>query len=605
MHEPNADSNRLHDYILGLEEQTLGQLYSAATYLDIPVLIEILLTVFIERVNILITAINDLKTECLIKEFCFNIDDLHHPFESNQFWVAIQNLKNQICTNLTLYDGNLSLQNHHNCIENLKSIVSMYTEMSSYLDTLNPIIRLIPASDSAKEIPSLRTALTQHLGKCVTSHPHLKEFVFKKLPSDLNQQVASKMFFDVKSFLLSQLKMPKETISFGKEKSVRKLCFSRDGKILAIDLKDQLLLYEISSKEIITHLPFSDGQQDPGVFGGISQDFNECVYFARVDRGPQTLNLINISTLQRIEQFESTKIEKMVYTPVGEILIAIREGTKSVQEIKIINLSTKKTIISDKINDCEINHISHIALSNDGNILAISFRADGDDQDFIILWNIRTGERITRLENEEDPNHINYLCFNHDDSILASCQSSATVTLWDLKTNSYIRTIELKCSHTVHPDELEDMGIGIEEYKCEDCRVEKVYFSPDSSILFIKRESETLDIYDVQKDCFIGQINFGYDSHDFALNADGLTLALGRGNGIVELYSLEEYYATKHILDTQLSVEDLSFLKSVVKCAKSNDKLNLVDNQKYLQIYKSLPILVQNIIKEIVILPKE
>ncbi|MBV9959791.1 MAG: WD40 repeat domain-containing protein, partial [Acidobacteria bacterium] len=159
------------------------------------------------------------------------------------------------------------------------------------------------------------------------------------------------------------------------------LAFSPDGKYLAFDGDNNLVLWNIETGSVqstikyanITHLEFS----------------------------PDSKTIVTSSTDPHIKIWD---------VETGSLKQEIKEGSTT---------------------------IYRAVFSPDGKLVAFN-----DGQKHIVWWNVQTGE-IRRSRGEDDAYYLNDLAFSPDGKILASCASyGAEVKLWDVQTLALIRELK-------------------------------------------------------------------------------------------------------------------------------------------------------------------
>ncbi len=160
-------------------------------------------------------------------------------------------------------------------------------------------------------------------------------------------------------------------------------------------------------------------------------------------------------------------------------------------------------------------NISSVAFSPDGKILASGSKDFGIENDFIKLWDVKTGEEIKTLRGHS--NSVTSIDFSPDGEILASGSNDSYIKLWDVKTGEEIKTLQGHSrgvtSIDFSPDgeilasggrdgqiKLWDIKTGDERrtLKAHSHEVTSIDFSPDGEILASGSKDSSIKLWDVK-----------------------------------------------------------------------------------------------------------
>jgi WD40 repeat protein len=155
--------------------------------------------------------------------------------------------------------------------------------------------------------------------------------------------------------------------------------------------------------------------------------------------------------------------------------------------------------------------VSSVAFSPDGRLLA-----SGSDDQTVILWDVRTGERVRTLTGHTGP--VRSVAFSPDGRLLASGSEDQTVILWDVGTGERVRTLtghtgpvrsvafspdgRLLASGSWDQDGdpvgCAHRGAGADPGTGHTDAVRSVAFSPDGRLLASGSEDQTVILWDVR-----------------------------------------------------------------------------------------------------------
>ena len=211
-------------------------------------------------------------------------------------------------------------------------------------------------------------------------------------------------------------------------------------------------------------------------------------------------------------------VESLAFSPNGQILAGgSRDGTFYLWNVEI---NRPRRLYTWHIR----GNYAQVAFSPDGQTLASWFRDFGDNPDTTI--------RLRDVETKH-PRHIHTghtdmlggIAFSPDGQALASVSSDATIRLWDVKTGTRRRTLELSKHHG--PSSL--------------YRYSEVAFGSDGQTLICRRSYQQVDLWDLRTET--GTLLRSFKGHlnqvtEMELSSDRLTLATASWDGTVILWEL-------------------------------------------------------------------
>ncbi len=296
----------------------------------------------------------------------------------------------------------------------------------------------------------------------------------------------------------------------------RRTTLSPDGKTLATDVNDEILLWDNKTgkqKAILTGLAVSpfllSFSQDATKLIGNSKD-EQIIW--EIETGKQ-INIVNFPINEmhtHLVPYENIK----VFSQDGMTLAIGRMGG----ELELWDtLTRKKRMTLER----QAANLFAITFSPDGRLLVIAtgdifefwdtatgklnethpkpgispsvlvisrdhtMIAGGEGRGKVNLWNIMTGEHISSMEHytENGLNGISSLAFSADGRTLASGSMDYTVRLWDTATGHHMQTF------SGHPREIGVSFGGITW----------LTFSPNEATLFSRSEDGTIHIWDATR----------------------------------------------------------------------------------------------------------
>ncbi len=210
--------------------------------------------------------------------------------------------------------------------------------------------------------------------------------------------------------------------------AVNDLRFSPDGKLLAAaggqpSAKGDLRLYQVADWKLLGVLA---GHHDV-VSGVCFSPDGKCIASASFDK---TVRLWDVATTKLIREF--TGHSDFVYAvafvgPKGEHLASASKD----RSVKLVETATGKSKFTFSGMDQDV---IALAVSPNGQAIVSSGMEPG-----LYWWNAQTGERI-RIQAGHGV-AVHEVCFNRDDTVLASAGGDATVRIWNGTTGAPLRTI--------------------------------------------------------------------------------------------------------------------------------------------------------------------
>jgi WD40 repeat protein/predicted Ser/Thr protein kinase len=357
------------------------------------------------------------------------------------------------------------------------------------------------------------------------------------------------------------------------------LAYSPDGQVLVSEGESKTVVREASTKKVITHLPttarslaFSPrnktlvtaadqhvrlwdtenwrllrelpGADHPAVFSSDGQ------WLATA--GEHRLKLWDtttwraVSTNQTPLDFDWMSRYGMAFSPDARVLVTANRA--SVRFWEVPSLKELPGLEGD------IGRAGSLAFSKDGKYL-VTGRANGS----IDVWEVRTRQKVDTLRQHNG--WISVLAFSPDGQTLASASADQTIVLWSLEKRTSLATLKGH-SHEVwalaySPDnQTLASGSGDETIKFWNANarrtdeiLEEAYtplsFSPDGRTLAFAGNT-SLKFYDVATKqtaefptlaaLFTPKNDYGL--FNVAISSDHRTLAVGRSNGMVELWDI-------------------------------------------------------------------
>ncbi|CAD8191712.1 unnamed protein product [Paramecium pentaurelia] len=267
----------------------------------------------------------------------------------------------------------------------------------------------------------------------------------------------------------------------GHTSSVKQICFSPDGNILASGSDDKSIrLWDVKT-----------GQQKAQLYGHRYKVNSVCF-------SPDGNTLASGSNDNSIQQKKISKfvgyklpVYSIRFSPNGNIIAScIWDETIRLWDVKTGLLKVQL--------DGHTDHVYSVYFSPDGNTLA-----SGSDDNSIRLWDVKTGQQKAQLDGHDGC--VNSVCFSPDGNKLASGSTDNSIRLWDLNTG------QQKVQFIGHTG-----------------TVYSVYFSPDGKTLASGSDDNSIRLWDVKT----GQQKAKLDGHtgtvySVCFSPDGNKLASG------------------------------------------------------------------------------
>ncbi|MEG4181383.1 AAA-like domain-containing protein, partial [Microcoleus sp. Pol14D6] len=154
--------------------------------------------------------------------------------------------------------------------------------------------------------------------------------------------------------------------------------------------------------------------------------------------------------------------------------------------------------------------VNSVAFSRDGKTLA-----SASDDNTIKLWNLQTQTEIKTLTGHS--NEVYSVVFSPDGKTLASASKDKTIKLWNLQTQTEIKTL------TGHSN-----------------AVYSVAFSPDGLTLASASSDKTIKLWNLQTQTEIKTLTgHSNEVYSVAISPDGLTLASASSDKTIKLWNLQ------------------------------------------------------------------
>ena len=309
------------------------------------------------------------------------------------------------------------------------------------------------------------------------------------------------------------------------------LAFSPDGKILALGVGKNIILWNVESEKTNTLTASTKFTSKPEFC--FSPDGKTIVSVM----GRHEIILWDVSTGNgKVIDSNNIPIFDVTFSPDGNTIA-------SVGRFNGIHLWDAKSGKRIRTIEHTFNDLLAVRFSPDGNILAAII--DGDNN--IAFWDIRTGKMINVLRGHTDG--IEAITFSPDGRILASGSFDKSIILWDVATGNKIWDIQGL------PNWVYDLAFS------PDGKTLAVALGPD--VMLFDLETKEGPIINVRKQYATGsgpQYEFrkAMESHPIALSPDGKFLATEGSNsqeiallwdvsflGIKRKFKKDEFETTK------------------------------------------------------------
>ncbi|MEG4057666.1 MULTISPECIES: AAA-like domain-containing protein [unclassified Microcoleus] len=175
-------------------------------------------------------------------------------------------------------------------------------------------------------------------------------------------------------------------------------------------------------------------------------------------------------------------------------------------------------------------NVNSVAVSRDGLTLA-----SASDDNTIKLWNLQTQTEIKTLTGHS--NEVYSVVFSPDGKTLASASSDKTIKLWNLQTQTEIKTL------TGHKDSVNSVAI-----------------SPDGKTLASASSDKTIKLWNLQTQTEIKTLTGHSNSvYSVAFSRDGLTLASASSDKTLKLWNVQTQTEIKTLTGHSNSVNSVAF----------------------------------------------
>ncbi|MEG4071379.1 AAA-like domain-containing protein, partial [Microcoleus sp. Pol14D4] len=186
--------------------------------------------------------------------------------------------------------------------------------------------------------------------------------------------------------------------------------------------------------------------------------------------------------------------------------------------------------------------VNSVAFSRDGKTLA-----SASDDNTIKLWNLQTQTEIKTLTGHS--NEVYSVVFSPDGKTLASASKDKTIKLWNLQTQTEIKTL------TGHSN-----------------AVYSVAFSPDGLTLASASSDKTIKLWNLQTQTEIKTLT-GHSNavYSVAFSPDGLTLASASSDKTIKLWNLQTQTEIKTLTGHSSAVYSVAFSPDGLTLASASD----------------------------------
>lgn len=294
------------------------------------------------------------------------------------------------------------------------------------------------------------------------------------------------------------------------------IAFSSDGKTLAYGKYGDILLWDVSSRELIKsikmQMQFIDSLRitDDGK-SLLCENAEGLVKLLDIDSGEMRKEYYPISlrdsvgTYNKLPKLDLNAMELYLDRNYENGIIA-RVGADALIQLEDANTGQHLTTIKDSR-----NRYSKFVFSPDGAHLAMH-----SIKGTIRLWDVATGKHLADLT--ENPRAVGALKFSHDGKTLVSQTESEDLEFWDVSTKTLRTTVSSKRNRYIHvvafsPDGKKLVGANSygeiyiwDAYTGEELLfftsnhtkpLSTLTFSHDSNILAISSSNNTIQLWDL------------------------------------------------------------------------------------------------------------
>jgi WD40 repeat protein len=336
------------------------------------------------------------------------------------------------------------------------------------------------------------------------------------------------------------------------------LAFSPDGEILAISSEDGVKLWKLPDE---TEVTLTDS------YGGVGLDFiafssdGKILFSGRRDNVNfriSSWNVVNGNLLNSLE-IQSDIPMKLTYLESGKLL-ALGLKDRFGKYLRLWQVNDDMTLLEaianlDSTVIADPTLPSKLSMSSTGHIIAW-VTLDGD----VWIWDMYENAAPHILLNQLD--RVESLALSADGQILATASSVGAVRLWKIDNGQFLQTISgtpqgvlsvafspdgtilatgSNAGH-VHLWRVLD-GDLIQTLLTADNRITDLVFSPGGTLLSAVTYSDKVNIYELRDGSLISSIdpeNYVSGGLRVAFSKDGKLIAIGDGDGRINLYSVFE-----------------------------------------------------------------
>jgi WD40 repeat protein len=312
------------------------------------------------------------------------------------------------------------------------------------------------------------------------------------------------------------------------------VCFSPDGKCLAIARDDAVVLDLAAKKEVLRIAPVDKGTQV------------HCVAFSPDGKqlalgGESSILLCEAAGGQKLHVLGGIgEVSWVSFSPTGRRLAAVGHGGA----IKVWEVRTgvETATLSTGSKSLHSHHV--VAFSPDGRRLAATAWYSR-----IVVWDLGSGQEVLNLEKPHD--HVGHLAFRPDGRRLAACGEGGerSIRVWDVSAGAGTWTIaggpgpvhgiafspdskQIACAsgEAEKPGEVKvrDAATGQEQFtlKGHKGRVSSVIYSPDGKLIAAGGDDRTVRVWDAATGKLVVTLEGSTGSLDrIAFSPDGKRLA--------------------------------------------------------------------------------